>query len=230
MRLRATLPTSFDARVKWPSCIHPVRDQGYCGSCWAFASAAFLEDRFCIQSNGDVDVVLSPEDMVRCDFQNQGCNGGWLSTSVNFLLNKGIVSDDCMPYESYYGKAGYCMYRCADKSTKYKKYGCKFNSLKLKTNREDIQKELMTNGPMMVGFMVYEDFMSYKSGVYEVTTDVISGGHAVKLIGWDIDVNGDFYWICQNQWGTSWGDGGFFNIKEGEAGLDVLAIACDPEF
>ena len=90
----------------------------------------------------------------------------------------------------------------------------------------------MNNGPMMVGFIIYEDFMDYSTGIYEVTEGSASlGGHAVKLIGWDYDSANDnrLYWICQNQWDTTWGDSGYFNIYEGEAGLDVLAVACDPD-
>ena len=79
-----------------------------------------------------------------------------------------------------------------------------------------IQTELMTNGPMMVGMTVYEDFMNYKSGVYKYTTGSPVGGHAIKLIGWGHEEEtGELYWICQNQWGTTWGDNGFVNIKAG---------------
>jgi C1A family cysteine protease len=56
----ASLPTSFDARTKWPSCVFPVRNQQSCGSCWAFSSSAMLEDRYCIASNGATKVRLAP--------------------------------------------------------------------------------------------------------------------------------------------------------------------------
>jgi len=75
-----------------------------------------------------------------------------------------VVSDDCLPYDAYEGTAGFCMYRCKSKSESYKKYGCKWDSLKVKTTTEDIQNELMENGPMMVGFMIYEDFFDYATG------------------------------------------------------------------
>lgn len=87
----------------------------------------------------------------------------------------------------------------------------------------------MTNGPIMVGFTMYQDILTYSSGIYKQTTGSIIGGHAVKLIGWNHDVNGDLYWICQNQWGTTWGESGFFNIYSGEVGIDVMAFACDPK-
>ena len=87
----------------------------------------------------------------------------------------------------------------------------------------------MTHGPMMVGFTVYDDFMSYGGGIYERTVDTVAGGHAVKIIGWDEDINGRLYWICQNQWGTGWGTNGYFNIYENTAGLDSAAFACMPD-
>jgi len=53
-------PVSFDARQVWPNCVHPIRDQGQCGSCWAFAGSETLSDRMCIASNGSVNPILSP--------------------------------------------------------------------------------------------------------------------------------------------------------------------------
>eukprot|EP00349_Pseudokeronopsis_sp_Brazil_P009716 CAMPEP_0202955470 /NCGR_PEP_ID=MMETSP1396-20130829/27_1 /ASSEMBLY_ACC=CAM_ASM_000872 /TAXON_ID= /ORGANISM="Pseudokeronopsis sp., Strain Brazil" /LENGTH=85 /DNA_ID=CAMNT_0049672087 /DNA_START=739 /DNA_END=993 /DNA_ORIENTATION=- len=85
----------------------------------------------------------------------------------------------------------------------------------------------------MVGLVVFEDFIFYESGVYEYTAGEFIGGHAMKLIGWGTqhDANGEefLYWICQNEWGEDWGDGGFIYIKEGEIGIDSLVTACIPE-
>lgn len=82
---------------------------------------------------------------------------------------------------------------------------------------------------MMVGFTVYDDFLSYFTGIYSPTTTIIAGGHAVKIIGWDHDGSGKLYWICQNQWGTGWGISGYFNIYANTAGLDSAAFACTPD-
>ena len=68
-----TMPKSFDSRTQWPNCTSEIRDQGYCGSCWAFSSAGFLTDRYCIHSDGQIKVTLSPQDMVGCDLENFGC-------------------------------------------------------------------------------------------------------------------------------------------------------------
>jgi cathepsin B len=60
-------PASFDARTQWPKCIHAIRDQQQCGSCWAFAASEAFSDRLCIESKGEINVIISPEDMVSCD-------------------------------------------------------------------------------------------------------------------------------------------------------------------
>jgi len=97
------------------------------------------------------------------------------------------------------------------------------------TVAEDIQTELMTNGPLQVGMIIYRDFMDYDTGIYQATTSSVAGGHAVKLIGWNHDSNNRLYWIAQNQWSKSWGELGYFNIYAGEAGFDAIAIGCTPD-
>ena len=87
-----------------------------------------------------------------------------------------------------------------------------------------IKKELMENGPIQTGFNVYEDFMHYKSGVYEFTHGKKLGGHAVKIVGWGVE-NGKEYWIAQNSWGVEWGEMGFFRIKFGECMFDSNGFA-----
>jgi cathepsin B len=82
---------------------------------------------------------------------------------------------------------------------------------------------------MQVGLTVYDDFFSYKEGIYHYTAGVVQGGHAIKLIGWGTDTDGSLYWICQNQWSAKWGENGFINIKAGEVGLDSMAISCIPD-
>jgi len=77
-----------------------------------------------------------------------------------------------------------------------------------------IQREIMRNGPLTVGFMVYADFPHYKGGVYKHVVGKQLGGHAVKLLGWGTE-DGQDYWLCANSWNTNWGLGGFFKIARG---------------
>jgi hypothetical protein len=95
------VPATFDSRTAWPGCVHAIRDQGQCGSCWAFAATEALSDRFCISKG--VQVVLSPEDMISCDHGNMGCQGGYLDRAWVHLTNVGAVADSCYTYRATEG-------------------------------------------------------------------------------------------------------------------------------
>ncbi|XP_018561609.1 cathepsin B [Anoplophora glabripennis] len=82
------------------------------------------------------------------------------------------------------------------------------------SDEDQIQLEIMTNGPVEATFDVYEDFLSYKSGVYQNVEGSQLGGHAVKIFGWGLE-NDTPYWIAANSWGEEWGDNGFFKILRG---------------
>jgi cathepsin B len=221
------LPDDYDWRSQSPNCVHPIRDQAQCGSCWAFGATEALSDRFCIASNGAVDVVLSPQDMVSCDNWDMGCNGGILSFAWSYLSSTGVATDDCTPYTSGTGQVQSCPKSCADGSS-IKKYKCAKSSTVNAKGVAKIQSEIYANGPVETGFDVYEDFFSYKSGIYHYTAGSKAGGHAVKIIGWGQE-GGVNYWICANSWGTSWGMDGFFNIEWGQCGIDSSTYACRPQ-
>lgn len=87
-------------------------------------------------------------------------------------------------------------------------------SIRWLTNPQAIKEELYKNGPVNTGFVVYEDFMTYKSGVYKHQSGGMLGGHAVKIIGWGKDDQGE-HWIVQNSWTANWGVDGFFKIAFG---------------
>jgi hypothetical protein len=135
--------------------------------------------------------------MVACSLDSYGCDGGFLVSSVDFLVNEGVTTEQCLPYKD---KDSRCNFKCSNKSESYTKYYCKPGTLKVATDIESIQKELYNHGPMMVGLTVWEDFLSYASGIYEYTAGDLVGGHAMKLLGWGTDEHGYLFWILQNQW------------------------------
>jgi len=225
-----SLPTSFDWRDKSPNCVHPIRDQGQCGSCWAHAASEVLSDKFCIFTNGTTNVVLAPQDLVSCDWLDHGCNGGILTMSWTYLWSKGIVTEECYPYTSGDGSVDLCSpvlssQSCKDTKVEYKKYFAK--NFYWLSSIDEIKQSLYTSGPVESGFSVYDDFMNYKSGVYKKTSGAsLLGGHAVKIIGWGTE-NGDDYWLVANSWNTSWGENGYFRIAHGECGIENC-ISGDP--
>lgn len=206
------LPSDFDSRTKWPGLIHPIRDQERCGSCWAFSASEVLSDRVAI-AKGEASPVLSPEDLVSCDQRDHGCNGGNLPLAWQYLTSTGIVTEECMPYTAGNGRAPKCTSTCADSESFVRTMAKSAYAIKGATN---MQKDLMTSGPIQVGFMVYQSFMSYRSGVYHKLKREKSpeGGHAVKIVGWGKERQN--YWLVANSWGTSWGEEGFFRILRGK--------------
>ncbi|KAL0244686.1 hypothetical protein GEMRC1_008768 [Eukaryota sp. GEM-RC1] len=89
-----------------------------------------------------------------------------------------------------------------------------------------IMTEIQKYGSVEVGFSVYSDFMSYKSGIYHHKTGYLQGGHAVKIIGWGVE-NGQKYWLVANSWGTGWGESGYFRIRRGvnECNIESMVTA-----
>jgi len=218
-----TIPESFDATSEWAGLIHPIRNQQQCGSCWAFSAAEVLSDRVSIATK-KASPVLSPEDMVSCDTGDMGCRGGQLPNAWKYLQNTGIVSDKCFPYTAGSGKAPACANKCVDGET-WTQSKVKAKSAYAINGVTNMQKEIMTNGPVQVAFKVYKSFMSYKTGVYQKHWyEVIpEGGHAVKVVGWGSD-NGVDYWKVANSWDTTWGEDGFFRILRGkdQCGIETM--------
>lgn len=252
------LPENFDARDAWPNCptIREIRDQGSCGSCWAFGAVEAISDRVCVHTNGKVNVEVSAEDLLSCCVScGMGCNGGYPGAAWTFWTEKGLVSGGlfdshvgCRPYSippcehhvngsrpSCTGEEGdtpKCVKKCEDGYTPSytgdKHFGA--DSYNVKSNQEEIMAEIYKNGPVEGAFLVYADFPTYKSGVYHHVTGEELGGHAIKILGWGVE-NGTPYWLCANSWNTDWGDNGYFKILRGvdHCGIESEIVAGIPK-
>lgn len=212
-----TVPPSLDWRNNGGNFVTGVRDQGNCGSCWAFGSVACLESRRLIADRTPgVDLDLSEQVVVSCSGLGS-CNGGYLVDS--FFVDTGAPLESCYPYTATNGSCGNA---CIDwQSNTYKvsrytwivPYGAQ-------QTVDAIKYALISYGPTEVTFAVYNDFYWYVSGVYSHVTGSLAGYHAVLVVGYD-DVNSCF--IVKNSWGTGWGEGGFFRIAYSE----VTTGDCD---
>merc|ERR1712232_1459102 len=114
------------------------------------------------------------------------------------MASNGIPKDSCDPYVSGGGNSytGQCNHQCSNEQFYHAKNVTGFTSI------NDAKMNIMQHGPVQTGFTVYQDFMSYKSGIYEHTWGSELGGHAVKIVGWGSQ-NGTDYWIATNQCGIS---------------------------
>eukprot|EP00270_Netrium_digitus_P003651 TRINITY_DN14315_c0_g1_i3.p1 TRINITY_DN14315_c0_g1~~TRINITY_DN14315_c0_g1_i3.p1 ORF type:complete len:377 (-),score=90.83 TRINITY_DN14315_c0_g1_i3:79-1188(-) len=234
------LPEQFDAREKWPHCstLFEIRDQGHCGSCWAFGAVEALSDRFCVQAN--VSVSLSAEDVLSCCgfWCGKGCDGGYPFRAWHYFVHRGVVSSSCLPYFDQDGckhpncepvaPTPKCQRLCASgEKLQLEKYYARNAYYIFPPTQKNIMREVFLNGPIEVAFTVYEDFIYYKSGVYRHVQGGVVGGHAVKLIGWGTTEDGVDYWLLVNQWNRSWGEDGLFRYIRGinEGGLETSAVA-----
>merc|ERR1712150_173056 len=220
------VPAEFDPRVEWPMCdsIGMIWDQGGCGSCWAFGVATAMSDRVCIHSpNNEMKVLVSPQEILACcSYCGFGCNGGYTSTAWTYWHQSGVVSgglygdtEACQPYslEPCEHHVDGDRPDCGDESTPRCKHECQ------------------DGYPTEVSFTVYEDFLNYKSGVYEHVSGHQLGGHAVRMLGWG-EENGTPYWLVANSWNSDWGDMGTFKILRGhnECGIEGSVVAGMPDF
>ncbi len=222
-----SVPANFDSRDVWGDiCPFPIKNQGSCGSCWAFGAVGAFADRMCIQSEGAFNATLSEQHMVSCDYVGLGCSGGWPLSAFGYLSIFGVPSDECQPYHSgETGSAWGCKTKCEDSNGSNKKYRCQYPWINF-TNK-GIKNEIRKNGPVETAMTVYEDFMNYKEGIYHHVAGKFLGGHAIKLIGWG-EEEGTKYWILANSWSEEWGEEGYFRIKEGDSGIAKSGYSCSP--
>ncbi|MGD0237508.1 MAG: C1 family peptidase [Syntrophorhabdales bacterium] len=190
--------------------VTPVRDQGQCGSCWAFATTANLESATLIKNNTPgTNLDLSEQVLVSCGGAGS-CSGGSPGLASNYIENTGLPVETCYPYTA---SNGTCSSACSGwQATAYKISGWSYVATTAPTV-DAIKNALNTYGPVNTTMEVYSDFFYYSTGVYQYTTGTYEGGHAILIVGYD---DGSQSFICKNSWGTGWGEAGFFNIAYSE--------------
>ncbi|MFH1143520.1 MAG: C1 family peptidase [Candidatus Eisenbacteria bacterium] len=231
------LPDSIDWRDHGDTnYVSSVKDQGHCGSCWAFAACGVVESLRKIKGYSPCGCEnLSEQFLVSCDIGvggNLGCNGGYPDRTANYLQNTGTPDEACFPYKA---KQLLCAQRCDDWASRVRKIsGWSYvrNGGSTSGQTIDSMKTALTVAPQWTTMYVYEDFYAYDGGVYEYATGEKQGGHAIMLVGYN---DADNCFICKNSWGTAWGENGYFRIDYNqidsgvEFGKYTITYDMDPE-
>lgn len=193
-----------------------VKNQGSCGSCWAFSTTGAIEGR-CQISSGKL-TSLSEQDLVDCSKQNSGCNGGLMDNAFAYVVKKGGI---CTEQEYAYKAKNelICHERwCGTKAGKITGYK------DVTPNNEQALMAAVSAGPVSVAIEAdQQTFQLYKGGVFEGTCgDELD--HGVLAVGYGVD-DGKKYWKVKNSWGASWGEAGYIRMVRG-AGSDAGEGQC----
>jgi len=203
------LPASIEWRDK--NAVTKVKDQGSCGSCWAFSATGSMEGSWAIKM-GNL-VPLSEQQLVDCDKLDSGCNGGMMHTAFEYVIkNGGIDRADCYPYLGYDAK---CKFDA-------KCIGAKFTSYTNVTENDDnSMMSAVAQQPISIAICASTmSFQFYSKGVFDDSRcpkDWDHLDHGVLIVGYGTDSgSGKKFYIVKNSWGGSWGEKGYIRMAHGD--------------
>ena len=197
--------------------VSDVKDQGSCGSCWAFSTMGNLEGLYALEKG--VVKTFSEQQLVDCDTLDSGCNGGLMEYSFTWLKdNGGFNLDTDYPYKGTKQACKSDSSKYVDmKVTGYKKLANGYSNWDC-VDEDGIKELLYETGPLAVALNA-NPLQTYSSGILDKTAAQCptSGlNHAVTMVGYGTDsASGKDYWLVKNSWGKSWGESGYFRIRRG---------------
>jgi len=199
------LPSVVDWRKQ--GVVTPVKDQGGCGSCWAFAATETIESIVAIK-NKSAPLILSEQNMVSCTPNpdecggSGGCEGATAELGFDYVKQKGISSEKVYPYRGITGK-------CQELAKAVTITGY----VKLPENsHDDLMNAVATVGPIAITVAASE-WIDFENGVFDGCVKDADLDHGVQLVGYGSDSKGGDYWQVRNSWGSFWGEQGYIRIK-----------------
>ncbi|KAG5047283.1 hypothetical protein JHK86_016689 [Glycine max] len=215
------IPTAVDWRQN--GAVTAVKDQGQCGSCWAFSTVAATEGIYQISTG--MLMSLSEQELVDCDSVDHGCDGGLMEDGFEFIIkNGGISSEANYPYTAVDGTCDAS--KEASPAAQIKGYET------VPANSEEALQQAVANQPVSVSIGAGgSGFQFYSSGVFtgQCGTQL---DHGVTVVGYGTTDDGTHeYWIVKNSWGTQWGEEGYIRMQRGiDAQEGLCGIAMDASY
>lgn len=196
-----------ESAIDWASegKVQRVKNQGQCGSCWAFSTVGSLESAYAIRGEELPD--LSEQELVDCStsFGNAGCNGGLMSLGYKYIIQNGIHTQSEYPYRG-------TDQTCKSESLKDSEHTAS-QCVMIPANTDGLTAGLRVQ-PVSVAFYVNLTFQFYGSGIFDPWMCNGQPNHGVLAVGFDLTNAKPFYKV-KNSWGGSWGENGYFRIKIG---------------
>jgi C1A family cysteine protease len=227
----ASAPDSIDWSAKGATT--PVKDQGACGSCWAFSTTEGVESAV-FMATGKLPAQLSTQELVSCEKQDDGCNGGDIPEAIQYLKKNGMATASDYPDKSSKsGRTGKCGW---NKQAKVKVTGMQYAIPPCSVgdcshqNEEALAAALAKYGPLSIcinsGDEQSGDWMKYKGGVLKGSCKAKLNlvDHCVQLVGYDKKA-AEPYWKIRNSWAKSYGEEGFIRIPYGNQ--NECCVGCE---
>merc|ERR1712112_18385 len=239
---RSYVPESYNAVTE--GLVSPIRNQGACGSCAAFATVALIETCFKKVTGKFGD--YSDQHLVDCGYgykdMNNGCKGAAPHGYLTWLVEQKpkLASETDYPYTDFNNVAWNNINQKTDPKTCKKPYKS-FSQGAVITggyasygDEETLKRLVVENGAVLTTIKAHGGFKNYKGGVFEGCEPNVKQDHAVAVVGYGTE-NGQDYWLVKNSWGTSEGENGYFKIQRGVTppmcgiGEIVVTLACGKE-
>jgi len=206
-------PESHDWRTL--GAVSSVKNQGICGSCWAFSAVGNLEGQHQIKFGGNV-VDLSPQQLVDCDKVDQGCNGGFMDQAFDYIKSAGGI--EALSDYAYTGSDDSCKFDVSKSVVKVTG-----NAMATSQDEDIIKTLLFQTGPLAVALNA-TPLQFYFFGIFNPwfswICDPSELNHGVLMVGYGVEGSTN-YWIVKNSWGASWGEKGYFRIIRGKGACGI---------